>query len=75
MLQFCKSSRHTNNTYKWFDNTNSSLKHECKTQTIKLFFPLVLEVTDKNSKVIVDVMEHMSVAQLKIEKCHNKAHK
>jgi hypothetical protein len=75
MLQFCKSSQHFNNTYKSFDSTNSCLKHKCKTQTIKHFFPLVLEDIDKNSKVIIDVMEHMSVTQLKIEKCHNKAHK
>ncbi len=75
MLQFCKSSRQSNNIYKSFDNINRFLKHKCKMQTIKLFFFPVLEVIDENSKVIDDVMEHMSVTQLKIEKCHNKAHK
>jgi hypothetical protein len=34
----------------------------------------MLEVMDKNSKIIVDVMEHMNATPLEIEKRCNKVH-
>jgi hypothetical protein len=35
----------------------------------------MLEATDKNSKVIINIMEHMNVIHLEIEKCCNKVHR
>jgi hypothetical protein len=34
----------------------------------------MLETTYKNSKVIINIMERMSVIHLKIKKCRNKVH-